>query len=451
MPIIAMKGVRHGAKPGETSSAEILTKFAQDNTQVAEWLTSVSEGTRLNYTRAFYDFYMWLTHEGANSDFKDYTVKQLLDYQERATGSAKVTIANRLNMFIGEQCSFKRPKSLTYTWTTTRSFFTFHGCDLPRRRFTLLDDHKEPAPQNLTYDTLTRILGAAKLRDKTIFTIMFQSGMGMKEFAQFDDGWSKIKPQLEAGRDHLIVNLTARKKARGLTRGFKTVVGRDGVKLLKDYLAERGEPKQGEPIFLRQHSNYLETEDESVKGRSLRGAFERLARRIQLIQYKGGDRTNRYGYSLHQLRDTFKTQWFTSKADKTVVDYLMGHSVDSNEYLKFGNVEDYLIRQYKMAEEKISPFSNPTPELVKGDEVEALREKVRTFEQEKQVSESQLKSRLDDIESKLRAREKTDEYDFLVAHILDGWAQTALQQLGTSQNMICALVKSAEEKIAKGG
>jgi len=409
MPIITVKGVKHGRKAGEVSSAEILSKWAEENPQVNEWLHSVSEVTRPMYARQLHDFLEWLSTDGANGDFKGYTVKQFLEFQEKASGQTRVTIANRLGMYVSGKASKLRPKSLIYIYTTVRSFFAFHGCDLPKRGFSLPVEHREPAPQSLTYETFIKVLGAAKPRDRAILTVMFQGGMGMREFKQFNFAWPLIKTQLDAGSDYLFIQMTARKKARGISKGFKTIIGRDGVQQLRAYIKDRGEPKPGEPIFVRFNANDIPVDDESVKERSLRGTFERLGRRVQLIEYRGKGLGNRYGYSLHQLRDVLVTQWNTSPADKTVVDYLLGHQVNRNEYLQYGKVEDYLLKEYRKAEPFISPIGNPTPDKVDADEVERLRSQLENLQAQKDAKTDALEAKVERLAKLVEAMSKEQE------------------------------------------
>jgi len=357
-----------------------MGEWIRGNPEVGDWLSSVSESTRPLYARRLYDFFEWLTTEG---EFQGYSPPQVLDYQDKATGRDKVKIANRLSTFVSGKAMELRPKTLTHYYSTTRSFFAFHGCDLPRRGFSLPDGFKEPAPQNLDYPKLVKIISATKPRDRAIITIMFQAGFGWREFAQFNKSWDQVKSQLEAGQDHLIIELTGRKKARGLSQGFKTIVGRDGVNQLREYLKIRGEPKPGEPIFLRQNRNRSDQPLGPVAptGRAIRADFERLARRVTLIGEKVKlSNTVRYGISLHQLRDVLKTQWAQTKADKTVIDYLLGHQVDPNDYLKFGSVEKYLLQEYRKAEPMISPLSNPTPDKVDLSEVESLQHRIKELE-----------------------------------------------------------------------
>ena len=348
-----------------------IEAWINENPEVEEWLGSVTLPTAKNYALRFKAFHDWLTAAGG---FKGYTPSQILDFQDRATGRARVKIANRLGVFCKELGGELRPATVRGYYMAVRSFFAYHGCALSKRGFSLPDNHKEPTPQLLNRDGLIKIIAAAKLRDKAIYTIAFQGAMGWREFDQFNRAWDQIAPQFEGGAEHIIVKLTARKRRRGLTNGFFTIVGRDGVALLREYLKVRGSPASGEPIFIRTHGG--KGDDPAIAARTYRKNLETLARRVGLI--KQGD--DRHGYGPHQVRDVFRTQWQLTAADGDVAEFMMGHQVDPNKYLKFSKVPSYCVEEYKKAEGRLSLVSIPDPGLVSADEVAALKGRVAELE-----------------------------------------------------------------------
>jgi len=337
-----------------------------ENPEVEEWLGSVSEATAKLYIVRFQRFFDWLTAKG---EFEGFTPSQLLDFQDNATGRSRVRIANRLGLYCKRLGEELRPKTVTHYYSVVRSFFAYHGCDLPKRGFSLPDNHKEPSEQKLTRDALVKIVQAAKLRDKTIYVCAFMGAMGWNEFNQFDKSWDQVAPQLDPGEDHIIIKLKARKKKRGLTNGYYTIIGADGVALLRQYLKERGVPKPGESIFLSREGGFL-------AGRTYRKNFEMLCRRVGLIKGRGVDRTSRLGYSPHQLRDVFRTEFQRSGADLDVAEFLMGHVVDANKYLQFSKIPDYVVEEYKKAEGRLSIISNPDTDVVSSEAIEELQRQV---------------------------------------------------------------------------
>jgi len=349
------------------AKAELRRIWIEENPEIEEWLNSVSSGTAKLYASRFKRFYDYLTEK---NEFMGFTPTQILDFQDNAVGRDRVKVANRLGLFCKNLSKELRPKTVSHYYSAVHSFFAYHGCELPKRGFTLDDDFKEPSKQLLRREDLVKIVQAAKLRDKALYTIAFMGAMGWNEFNQFNHGWDLIASQIDLGKDHLVVNLKARKRKRGLTNGFFTIVGKDGVYLLKEYLKIRGTPSLDEPIFLSR-------EGVAIAARTYRKNFEILCRRVGLIKHRGNDRTSRFGYSPHQFRDVFRTVWQRSGADIEVAEFLMGHQVDSNKYLQFTKIPDYCVEEYKKAEDRLSLISKPNPDLVELDEVKKLREENR--------------------------------------------------------------------------
>lgn len=348
---------------------EDLKVWGEENPEVHEWLSSVGDKTRPIYARRFRNFYEWLT---AKPEFKDMTPVQLLDHQDKATGRDRARVANLLSIYLSDLANEFRPRTLTSYYSAARSFFAFHGCDLPKRRFSLPEDYKRQSPQNLDREKLVKILQAAKLRDKAMYMFCAMGGLGWREFNIINhENGAEVQQQLDEGRDRIILYVPPRKKNRIGGQSYPVVIGRDAVKLLRQYLKKQGPIEAGEPIFARYHGGPGGSDDEAIKGRNYRKNFEILARRVQLINGKGSDRTSRYGISTHQLRDVFRSEWQRSGADPAVGELLMGHVVDPNAYLKF--TEDYILQQYEKAEPRLSYVSAPDLEVVSVDEVEKLR------------------------------------------------------------------------------
>lgn len=373
-----------------------IEEWAAENPVVGEWLTSVGDKTKPVYGRRFKNFYEWLT---AKPEFQGMSPAQLLDHQDQATGRQRARIANQLSIYLGELAEKYRPKTLTHYYSSTRSFFSYHGCELPRRRFSLPDNYHRQAPQVLDRAKLVKIIQVAKLRDRAVYMFCAMGGLGWREFDIINrEKWPDIKQQLDEGRDRLVLNAPARKRNRVTGKPFPVVIGRDAVKLLREYLKKRGSPDlDGQPIFIRHNHAGRGVKDEGIKPRPFRKNFENLARRAQLIQGKGEDRTNRYGISPHQLRDVFRSEWQRSGADPQVAELLLGHVVDPNQYLKF--TEEYILEQYERAEPRLSYVTVPTLGVVSVDEVERLRRELDEAKQGRDTRVQALEERLNKYEA----------------------------------------------------
>lgn len=342
--------------------------WARGYGEVWDWLCSVSdEDLRIVRASHLYLFYLYLQD---NSEFKGLTPKELLERQAYAPVLDRNKLANKLGGFLVSRSREWRPNTLSNAMSSVREFFSYYGVPLPKVKYGLPQDCKEASEQNLDRESLLTIFRSAKLRDKAIIQICYGGGMGRKEFLFFNSSWESVKEQLEVESRYVRVDLKPRKQNRKGGLPFFTVIGRDGNALLQDYLDERGEPRKGEPIFLRMsRKNYSDF-------------FKRLACRVDLITERQGGLGVRYGYGIHQLRDMFRTEWQRTGADPTVAEFMMGHTknVDPNKYLQFAKVPDYVIEEYRKAEPRLSLLSNPHPDLVRKDEVEELKEQVQQLQ-----------------------------------------------------------------------
>jgi len=118
----------------------------------------------------------------------------------------------------------------------------------------------------------------------------------------------------------------------------------------------RGCPSEGEPIFIVP----------SVNGG---GAYRKDAisvrhlRNLERLKYikRGGDRSARYGYNMHEFRDVSRPllhlQGKRDGLDLECVEFWKGHVTDPNHYDKFYRDTDYTLKQYKIAEKYLNIMS----------------------------------------------------------------------------------------------
>jgi len=184
---------------------------------------------------------------------------------------------------------------------------------------------------------------AGSLRDRAILTIMFQAGMGIGEFEYFNfHGWLQIKPQLERKEEILRIDFPKR-KSNG--QPFYSLIGEEGINLLKQYLEERGEIKQKDPIFIGKFGD-------PIKKENIWYMFNSLAKKVGLIPklpINHFDTSNRYGINPHEMRDLFRMLWHRSGADSTIAEFMLGHTIDPLGYNKIYRDIDYVLSQYKKA------------------------------------------------------------------------------------------------------
>lgn len=366
-----------------------LEAWVEAHPVVRNWIDSVEPQTHDNYAYRFKAFYDWITEAG---EFKGYTPEKLLDYQDQATGRRKVTIINALNSLCKRLSRELTPSTVQGYWSATRSFFAYHGCELPRRRFSLDENHKEAKPQDLDRKSMVMVLGAAKPRDRAIYTIATMAGMGFREFNIFNRSSEAVLEQLNGDADYVTVTLSDRKRLKGKRSGYFTLIMGDALDLLRRYVKLYGRPKAGEPIFKRRVPSHKNA-DPAIASRTYRKNFKTLCRRVGLDE----------GYSAHQVRDVLRTEWQRSGADPAVCEFIMGHDVDANDYLKFLKAPEYVVEQYRIALSRLNLVSNPEPDKVAKSEVEQLRNKVRRLEEARDERVNGLEAEIREMKAMLRA------------------------------------------------
>ena len=114
---------------------------------------------------------------------------------------------------------------------------------------------------------------------------------------------------------------------------------------------------------------------------------------------------NRYGKSLHELRDVFRTQW-TKAPDRPapeVGEFLMGHgSGDPNEYDKFYKDVEWVQDEYLKALPMLQIVSSGVPfGLIEKREIketeQRLEARIRELESEKQSKIDAMSNELEEL------------------------------------------------------
>lgn len=331
------------------------------------------------------------------------SVGQLLDFQDRASGRDRLKIANAAQSYVTEMGKRLRLGTLAVHKTAIYSLFNYHGVPLPRKRLAV-EDPMDRAPDKMDRAALVKLFEAADLRGRALIQIMFSSGMGYKEFSQFNMSWPEIKKQLDAGREYVMIQMKPRKQNRMKGEGFFTFLGKDSISLLRQYLEVRGELKQGDVIF-EAKTRYKDTKGKNLSRSAFSRMFIGLAKRTSLINKDDIERNKdlrdeqvRYGLNPYTLRDAFRTEFQRTPADRDVAEFMMGHNIDKNKYLQFLKIPSYCLDEYRKAEQRLSFIPNPEPDLVGISEVEALKTQVQQLQ-------SKRDTRIEDLETKMKEQE----------------------------------------------
>jgi hypothetical protein len=188
---------------------------------------------------------------------------------------------------------------------------------------------------------------------------------------------------------------------------FYTFIGKDAVDALVEYFEkERGWPRPGEPVW-------LSDEKKTVTRAAFKQTWMRLLRRIGLISKKRGNIGSRYGYNPHEMRDLAKSFLHTHAKkdgfDMDCAEFWLGHVVDPLGYDKFHLDQEYVRKQYLIAEKYLNIISTP-PGAMSEKEQEKLLGLINEMEQLKrdllQIREAQLKEERQHALNAMTVKEK---------------------------------------------
>jgi len=261
-------------------------------------------------------------------------------------------------------------------YTAVRSFFMHNRVELPRDPSFRVRGSKPPVASKVTLRDLVDIVKSANLRDRSIVLVKWQSMLDNERLVYVGRSLTdQILGQIREGAHPVRLEIPGRKSN---DRGYYTFIGKDAVDALVAYFEkERGWPKPGEPIWLQK------AWERKVKGLSITGfgtTWLRLIRRIGLIPRKKGPVGSHYGYNPHEMRDIAKSLLHTHAKkdgfDMDCAEFWLGHTVDPLGYDKFYNDQEYVRKQYLIAEKYLNILSTPPA----NEQVKAQQERLEALE-----------------------------------------------------------------------
>lgn len=232
-----------------------------------------------------------------------------------------------------------------------------------------------------------------------------------------------VKHKLEAGKQPLMIHLYRQKT----WVDFRTFIGRDAVRLLREDLKSRGPLKDEDPLFTK-----LGTSKRVTKA-AFQVKLRRLAPKLPFLPDDDG--VNGYtSVRAHSLRSAFRSR-LTGKMSDTLIEFFLGHNIGAEKraYINmpveelrelYGNYE-YLLKIEKTsmeeAEEKtpkplpleamaqISKLEASTLNLV-GENTE-FKQRVQDLE----LNELKVRNQTQDLEAKLQGEVDTlrNEVEYL--------------------------------------
>ena len=405
---------------------EAVGKWADEHPTIKAWLNRLASSTQYNYLNAAYDFFNWISHQPG---YEDVTPEQLLEVQDKCQGRERFKQLAMLQTWIQQQNLRLGTKQIRYS--AIRSFYEHSHVALPRDPTFRLRTDKPPVESELTIDDLKKVILSCNETYQAVYLTMFQGAMGCAEFEHFShNSWPEVKPQLEEGKQRVKVTLPGRKLQKNKLP-YYTFIGRDAVRVLNMYLGKkRGPIKNGEAIFLNEKGEPITTQ-------ALERYFTRHAIQVGVIKRwtpscpkcggetrysrtwrgkkqptlyvcnKCGKETRaseveiprdvRYQVHVHEMRDTFRSEWDLSPARSVCAEFFLGHDIDPNNYNKIMKLHpEWAENQYALAEPFLNIMSED-PRRITTDRLEA--------EVEKRVRErlADEHGRLEKLERELRA------------------------------------------------
>jgi len=340
-----------------TVSMEEANEYATSNPLLKDWLRKYPETTWSKYAYEITRYFKWLRQvKGWNV-----TPSQLIDDHIQSRKADSVADRKK-HLRLAKEYAYENPQFSHYSdsgranlISAISSFYNY--CEAPLT--TAKGEFKTAIYQKHEYkqfgvEGARKIIEGSPQREKTAFLMMLQGGLRIGDLLDYVNyRWDEIKPQLEAGRDPIKISMYKK---------YWTYISTDAIHELKKYIAERGEPKPGEPIFVSASGKVLYPQH-------LARVFRRSAAKSDLLDYEPSGRKrkgkhnhgHRYPIRLHMFRKLFKSEASVAGRgiDQRYVEFFMGHA---GGLAKIGGIYDKSPELHEPIFEaeyrKIAPYVN---------------------------------------------------------------------------------------------
>ena len=336
------------------------------------WLSRLDTDTRAANLSHLNRWMNWL-HKQPN--WETVTPRELLISHLEAEDS--YIVLELVQRYINKLVLRKSSKRKAYS--VIRSYFAHNHCPLPQDPSFKIRGDRPPVQSKLTVQDVIEPCHAANLRYRSMYITKWQSMMDNERLIYANLHCSdEIVKQVQMGVTPVKIDLPGRKANENDLEGkYYTYIGNDAIDALTKYFEdERGWPKKGEPIWTY-------STGEPVEKAGFEASWLRLFRRMGKVNKDKGPLGSRYGFNLHELRDA-ATTWLhiSAKAaglDMDCVKFWCGQvgEIDRLKYDKFYQDQNYIRKQYQIAEPYLNILSNPTSITDPQQE-----EKVQTLEAE---------------------------------------------------------------------
>ena len=316
---------------------------------VDKWLNRLAPATARVSRTWLGKFMRWLKENGGT--YSEYTPDDLVNFQKNADNGERFEVLDLIQRYIGQLTL--RASSIKREYAALRSLFAHNRAELPKDPTFRIRSSKASVEGTLTIGEIRDVILSSNKCYRAVFISMFQGGMGLEEIDHWNrTGYQKLREDLRGDPEVITVRLPGRKTRKNI-KPFYTLLGRDTIKLLREWMAVR--PSGGETIFINQHGD-------AVSPQSIYSYWARhLVKLGVTTPLKNGDKSNRYGKNPHEMRDVFRSQWEKSPAKGSVAEFMMGHIVDPLFYNKAFRDEDWVREEYLQALPMLEIMSSDTP------------------------------------------------------------------------------------------
>jgi len=371
------------------------------------WLNKLRPSTAKTAGSNFRRWMDWVRAHG--NKFSGFTPDQMIEHQRKANNEERYELLDLLQQYIGGLEG--RPGYIRNQYNNVRSFFVHSRAELPADKFQVKGT-VEAVMGKLEPDEIRKLILSCNQMYQAVYTAMFQAALGREEFIWWNThGLEQLREDLKGDPQLIKITLPGRKKLR-FEKPYYTFVTGDGVKLLKRWMAERENVIQ---LYRKRYGEsyedpgaiFIGQKGEPIGKLAISQVWSRRARRLGLLNHRGSGGAPRYGKSLHELRDSYRSLWEKTGAEKSVAEFCMGHTVDVYGYNKAHQDEDWVREEYLKAAPWLNIFSSGRPfNQVDKNEVELLRRELEEAKRELRAQLEQRSQREEAVAERLERLEK---------------------------------------------
>jgi integrase len=296
-----------------------INSFIDSDNLVKDWLRKYSDQTRYTYAFQFIRFFRWVQ---AKHGFK--APADLIDDHVKSQKDESVHTRKKHSMLVKEYVldnpAFKELSDAGRQLIVASISSFYNYCEAPLTSFKGEFKFKGYAKyeyRQFGVPDARKIVDAAPQREKAIFMMMLQAGLRIGDLLNHVNyRWSEIKPQLDYGKDPLKLTMYGGQ--------YWTYITTDAIQELKKYVIERGEPREGEPIFAT-------STKKPVYAVYVEDVLQRIGVKIGLIaqhELQNLKVGHHYPVRLHMFRKLFKSEASVAGRgiDQRYVEFFMGHA-----------------------------------------------------------------------------------------------------------------------------